>query len=76
LGLNFHIITGDEEAQLALEILKHDFPDSLEHFLVIDIGGGSAEISAKYEVRSSNGQKEPESAKYEVRSTKSGVRSA
>ncbi len=69
LNLDFKIISGDEEAALALEMLKYEFPLSMKETLIIDIGGGSTEISAKYEVRSTNGKTKEESSKYEVRST-------
>ncbi|HNX01464.1 MAG TPA: hypothetical protein PLE74_03325 [Candidatus Cloacimonadota bacterium] len=58
LNLDFHIITGDEEAQLAIEMLKHEYPGNLDNFMIIDIGGGSAEISAKFEVRSAKCENE------------------
>jgi exopolyphosphatase / guanosine-5'-triphosphate,3'-diphosphate pyrophosphatase len=51
LGLDFQILTGEEEAELSSKSLQHDFPNTWENIFIIDIGGGSTEISAKFEVR-------------------------
>jgi exopolyphosphatase / guanosine-5'-triphosphate,3'-diphosphate pyrophosphatase len=45
LGLDFIILTGEEEAALTLDALKTDFSSQLDNALLIDIGGGSMEIT-------------------------------
>jgi exopolyphosphatase / guanosine-5'-triphosphate,3'-diphosphate pyrophosphatase len=64
LALDFRILTGVEEASLAFDSLMNEFPASQHNSLIIDIGGGSTEISAKSEVRSANEDTEKESARY------------
>jgi exopolyphosphatase/guanosine-5'-triphosphate,3'-diphosphate pyrophosphatase len=49
-GLDFEILTGEDEAKLTLSAMIHEFPASAINSLVVDIGGGSTEI-----VRMENG---------------------
>ncbi|MDR0514367.1 MAG: hypothetical protein LBG81_04295 [Coriobacteriaceae bacterium] len=44
MGINLRIISGEQEAQLSFRGVSNDFKD--QDLLVIDIGGGSTELSA------------------------------
>ena len=51
-GVNFQIISGEEEARLTLLAVKHrlsTLQDASESFVLIDIGGGSTELIFHYE---------------------------
>lgn len=44
LGIEPEVISGEEEARLSFSGATRELPDSLDPFLVIDIGGGSTEF--------------------------------
>jgi exopolyphosphatase / guanosine-5'-triphosphate,3'-diphosphate pyrophosphatase len=44
LGREIRIISGDEEAELVAQSVRHNFDMSGKRYMIIDIGGGSVEI--------------------------------